>query len=197
MNRDDLPTPHILAATALITGAFLSMAVFTLAVLVHWVKPWAWGLSAFAFISALAWLGLMAWWRRLLEGIHGIEPKPAQIIEQSPRIIVMDETDKGYSQGWILDDLPGGEGKFARLAAGVMNGEPLAERYWTGSQGPYSLSEFRDLRDYLLLRGFFNWRSEADHRQGIDIQPVGRAMIRRYANLLDGPSPIVEGRYRE
>ena len=184
----DLKPTHvfIVLLAAALTGVILGLSMGTLAWLLEWSRPWAFGLGTWALTIAAAWLLLLRRSLRIIEGVLGLDLDRDGVIGEpaNPRIIIMDQTDKGATEGMILDRLPGGEAKFARMAAGIIRGQPFAERFWTGKNGPYSLSEWRDLRDYLLLRGLLDWKSELDHRQGVDLQPAGKALVRRYATLL-------------
>ena len=185
----------ILAGLAILTGLFLGLSGWLLAILAGWARPWAYGVGLFALSMAGGWIVLLGRGIRIVEGVLGIdinqdgyigEPEPA-----NPRIIIMDQTDHGRTSGIILDDLPGGEDKFMRLAANVARGAPFAERFHTGRNGPYTTSQFRDLRDYLLMRGLLDWKSEQDNRAGVVINPAGRALVREYAQLITTPYPIL------
>lgn len=189
---DDLRPNHVLIVflVAIITGLILGISAWVLAGLLEFDRPWLYGAGVLVVMTSLTWLLLVKRSLRMIENILGVDLDGFIGEPEQPRIIIMDPTDKGRTQGIILHDLPGGEGKFARLSAGVLNDVPLAERYWTGSAGPYSLNEFRDLRDYLLLRGLLSWQSEQDHRQGVDIEAPGRALMRSYAQMVDHSLPI-------
>lgn len=188
-------SPLILALLAALTGIFAGISTWALASVLGWPTPLAWGVVVWAISSSASWLVLLKRWWVVLEALLDVDINQDGFIGEAlpPRIVIMDETDKGRTQGKILHKLPGGEGRFARLSAGVLDGTPLAERYWTGSRGPYSLNEYRNLRDYLLLRGLLTWQSEIDHRQGVEIEPAGRALMRHYAQILDNSLPIQEG----
>ena len=192
---DELKPVHVLIILmiAVFTGLILGVTVWVLFALLDYSRPWWYGAGATVITISITWLILLRRSVRIIEDILDVDlDRDGYIGEpEQPRIIIMDESDKGRTEGLILHDLPGGEYKFARMAAGVLQDEiPLAERFWTGSAGPYSLKEFRDLRDYLLLRGLLSWVSEQDHRQGIEIQPAGRALMRNYAQMVDHSLPI-------
>lgn len=185
---EDLKAKHVLIVflVAIITGLILGVSGWVLVGLLEFERSWLYGAGVGVITTSLTWLFLVKRGLRMIENLLGVDLDQDGFIgdpEQEPRIIIMDETDLGRTHGIILHKLPGGEARFSRLSAGILDGVPMAERYWTGSAGPYSLKEFRDLRDYLLLRGLLSWQSELDHRQGVDIQPPGRALMRRYAHL--------------
>jgi hypothetical protein len=170
-----------------LTGLILGLSTLVLTSLARVERPWVYGAGVLVITTSITWLILIRRGIRILEAVLDIDIDQDGWIG-NPRIVIMDQRDESIQQGWILHELPGGEGKFAELSSGVMNGTPLAERYWTGSRGPYSLTEFRDLRDYLLLRGLLSWQNEFDHRQGLVIKPQGRALIRHYAEYMQSPS---------
>src|SRR3990172_1470128 len=105
-----------------LSGLFIGLAALVVAVLAGWARPWAWGLGGWALVQAIAWLWLLRRSVAVIESILGVDLNRDGMIGEpaNPRIIVMDPTDQGQVQGWILDDLPGGEQRFARLARGVV-----------------------------------------------------------------------------
>ena len=185
----------ILAGLAILTGLFLGLSGWLLAILAGWARPWAYGVGLFALSMAGGWIVLLGRGIRIVESVLGVDldgdryigepPQPAD-----PRIIIMDQADSGRTQGYILDQLPGGEDKFMRLAAGVMQGTPFAERYWIGDAGPYTLKEWRGLRDYFLRRGLASWKSSKANTQGVELLAPGRAMIRTYSQMTRTLPPI-------
>jgi len=192
---DELKPIHvvIILLAALFSGLILGISTWVLAWILGAERSWIYGASVLVLTLSITWLVLLRRTIRMIEAILEIDLDFDGYIgePEQPRIIVMDETDKGMTRGWILDDLPGGEYKFSRLAAGVLQDEiPLAERFWTGDGKPYSQNEFRDLRDYLIMRGLLSWASEHDHRQGIEIEPAGRALMRTYAQMIENGLPI-------
>ena len=192
---DDLRPVHVLIVflVALLSGLILGVSAWVIAGLLGAERSWIYGASVLAITISITWLLLLKRSLRMIEAILDIDIDQDGYIgePEQPRIIIMDETDHGKTEGLILHDLPGGEARFARLSAGVLHDEiPLAERFWTGDGKPYSQNEFRELRDYLLLRGLLSWASEHDHRQGIEIEPAGRALLRNYASMVGNSLPI-------
>lgn len=190
---DDLRPIHVFIVflVAILSGLILGVSAWVLAGLLEIERPWLYGAGVLVITISTTWLLLLKRSLRMLEAVLDIDIDRDGSIGDPlpPRIVIMDETDKGRTEGLILHDLPGGEARFARLSAGVLNDVPLAERFWTGSAGPYSLSQFRELRDYLLLRGLLSWQSEQDHRQGLDVLPPGRALMRHYSQITNNSLP--------
>ena len=183
----------ILLLVSLVTGLLLGSTVWVLFALLDYSRPWWYGAGATVITISVTWIVLLKRSIRIIEDILDVDlDRDGYIGEpEQPRVIIMDESDHGTTTGIILDDIPHGEMRFARLAAGVLNENiPFAERYWTGDGKPYSQKEFRDLRDYLLLRGCMQWVNEYNHQQGIEILAPGRALIRDYASLVDNHLPI-------
>ena len=191
---DNLKPTHVLIVflISLLSGLILGVTAWVMAGLAELDRSWIYGAGVLVLVTSGSWIFLVQRSLRILEAVLDIDL--SGYLDDTPaRVVIVDDVDRDRTEGMILHDLPGGEERFSRLAAGVMDGTPFAERYWTGDGKPYSLKEFREMRDYLLLRGVMSWTSEADHRQGIEIQPAGRALIRTFSQLTDHYLPTHRG----
>jgi hypothetical protein len=170
---------------AVVTGALVGGLGIMAAVK---VRP---GIDAFAvwvivagLVATAVWVYLLIESRRLLWTIErvtgrdidgdGEKGKPAL-----PPIQV--EVTSGQKQVYL--ELPGKPEALAALARGVLAGRPMAEDSWSGRAGPFSRSEFRQIRDTLIERGLATWRNPDAKAQGCELTAAGRAVFRRLVDL--------------
>lgn len=85
-------------------------------------------------------------------------------------------------------DLPATRQQLEVLAASLVNGGTFSERRWTGRMRPFSISQFRTLRDVMLERKIIEQANDKDPRQGYVLTLAGRAMMKRFL-----PSPTLQG----
>jgi hypothetical protein len=143
-----------------------------------------WALSALVISTATWWI-LLFQTRKLLwavERVTGRDIDGDQVIGQPvalPPIQV--EVTSGQKQVYL--ELPGKPEALAALARGVLAGRPMAEDSWSGRAGPFSRSEFRQIRDTLIERGLATWRNPDAKAQGCELTAAGRAVFRRLADL--------------
>lgn len=84
-------------------------------------------------------------------------------------------------------DLPAAKQQLEVLAASLINGGTFSERRWTGRTRPFSITQFRELRDVMLERKIIQQVSDKDPRQGYVLTLAGRAMMKRFL-----PSPTLQ-----
>ena len=113
------------------------------------------------------------------DGYRG-EP-PAQPL---PPVRVEVVQDGGQREDWI--DLPYPE-KLPELAEGLLSGRSYALNVWAGPGALYSRAEFEQLRDVLIKRGLARWKGK-DPRNGWELTPAGRAVMRRLAHRPPSPT---------
>lgn len=71
---------------------------------------------------------------------------------------------------------------------GTNKDKPMSEGAWTGRGKPFSVDEFRALRDWLFGEGLAEWNNERAHAQGWHLRARARAMIRGLAEVNDPPT---------
>lgn len=76
------------------------------------------------------------------------------------------------------------------VARGVLRGRPLSEKEWTGSGKPLSQRQFRAIRDEMMECGLARWKNPGEPRQGAELTPAGRAVMRK---LAQGKAPALSG----
>ena len=168
------------------TGLFIAVAVCGLAVLLHWRLTVAL-LAAAGVGASVTWVYLLTHWLRLTS------PPPPVVLEdwhETPQTevpCIRLEVKRENTLTFI--DLPCDPDQLARLAAGVLDGAPLAESAWTGRGRPFSKSQFIEVRQTLLTRGLAVWRNEDAPSQGIQLTAAGRALFRHCAT-----TPLLEDR---
>jgi len=95
-------------------------------------------------------------------------------------------------------DLPGSPVALASMARGLLAGRPFSESEWSGGGAPYSRRAFRALRAELMERGLVRWRDAGAPTQGVELSPVGRAVLREVARTSvhvrqDGARVLTDG----
>ena len=131
----------------------------------------------------LVWLVLLRQWVQLVNHREGIVKTPrVQVIEpehqhqpSSVRVELIEETNS-YWHGAFLD-LPVTHEQLRLLASGVQSGSSLSENAWCGSNRPFTKSQFHQLRDELLKRGWLTWRNQSAPAQGVEVTNVGRRVF--------------------
>lgn len=129
------------------------------------------------------WFGALWEYRKLVQNVErwtgvdidrdgsvGPPPEP-----ETTHVEWVERTNGGQHIKYL--DIP------AVFARGVANNEPLSESHWCGDGKPYSVSEFRALRDDLITRGFARWRNERARAQGWELTTKGELMIRHAARI--------------
>jgi hypothetical protein len=187
----------LLIATGVAVGSFVLTAALTL--WLHW-RFWiplavagAMGGLSFALAAVLLTLDH----RRLLwaaEAALGVDldqddvvgkPEPPEVL----RVELLERQD-GNNTRLAFIDLPGNRGQLVKLAEGLLAGKGTGEAQWTGSDNPFSRSEFSAIRATLIERGLATWINPSHHAQGWELTAAGRAVMRRIAQVsADRPTP--------
>lgn len=168
------------------TGAMAGLAAWIFAALLRSPAAWRWGVGVFAGVLLLAWLLLLWRWLGLtapLERLTGLDLDQDGYIGPPPTIRV--EVQNGRHT--TIAELPYAD-RLADFARGVLAGSPISERTWSGAGALFSQSEFRQVRDIFLARGWFRWSNPDAPQQGIELSPAGRAALRALAEH-DTPTP--------
>lgn len=179
------PHPLTLGLIAALSGLILGLAALSAAYFFDWRKPWA--IAAFVLLigGGLTWLGLIRWWQRLVETLHGIREEP---ISTEPLRLEIIARDGSYLEGDFID-LP----NFTRdqlidlgeaLTAGSSFSHALA-----GPGRPLTRSEYELLRDLWIERGLLRWTNPRSHNQGLVLTSKGHAVARGFASLASAPTP--------
>jgi hypothetical protein len=131
-----------------------------------------------------SWLFLQRRWlvltaervmQRDLNG-DGVIEKPSRA---EPRIVKVqvNHVREGGSLQVDLINLPCTGSQLQSLAEGLLDGVPFTEGAWSGGGKPFSVSELRNLRTVMSVRGLLKLRSEKDQRQGYELTEDGRAVM--------------------
>lgn len=144
----------------------------------------AWG----AVAALLAWLVLITRWGDLIREIVHPSPDPGQAAEMTLKIAVLEEQGRAGMfaelRGFSLEQL-------AILAKGLEAGETMNEAAWTGPGKPFSRSQFYELRQVFLSRGWARWRSSTTPARGIELSRPGQAVM-RYLSDLEIAGPLLD-----
>lgn len=174
---------------AIITGALAGLAAWCYAWLLHFPQAWRWGLGVALGVLVLAWLGMLARWldlTRPIERLTGVDLDHDGYIGTPDTIRV--EVTSQDKRHVTAAEIPYAS-KLADFARGVLSGEPISERQWSGAGKLFSQTEFRQVRDLFMARGWFRWINPESPQQGFEITPGGRAALRALAQ--GGPSPTL------
>jgi hypothetical protein len=66
------------------------------------------------------------------------------------------------------------------LGMGILGGIPFSEGRWTGKGKPFSIDEFRELREYFHETELIELVNEKDARQGYQFTDKGLEMFKHY-----------------
>ena len=160
------------------SGLFIAVAVCGVAVLLHWRISVAL-LAAAGLGASVCWVFLLWHWLKLTT-----PTPPVQLVEdwqETPQAetypVIRVEVKRENTLTFI--DLPVSDTQLSRLAAGVLDGAPLAESQWCGRGRPFSRGQFAQLRQELLTRGLAVWRNDAAPAQGVELTAAGRAVLKQ------------------
>jgi hypothetical protein len=172
-------------AQAAISGAFFGVCAGFYAWLLHWGEAWKLGVGVGLAVALFSWLAFIVRWSDLtgpIERVSGIDINRDGLIGDPvrPSIRVEVVEDEGRAMKFI--DLPGDAGALRMLADGLLSGLSFSEAQWSGHNRPFSRAEFRELRAELVARGLLRPASDKDRRQGFDLTPSGRAVMRHFAS---------------
>lgn len=87
----------------------------------------------------------------------------------------------------VYFDLPATRAQLETLAVSLIVGGTFSERRWAGKLRPFSVNQFRALRDALIARRMIEQVSDKDPRQGYRLTAPGRALFKRFI-----PSPTLQ-----
>lgn len=140
---------------------------------------WALGWSVRVAVGVAGAVILWVWvsWVFKVEGLMWstetvrpeAEAEPAPVL----RDVVSVEVSEPAAGRYRFLDVPGGGDALRQLAAGIVSGRTLSEAEWCGSSGPYSRSDFRQLRGVMIERGLMRWRHPGAPSQGVELTDVG------------------------
>jgi hypothetical protein len=176
---------------AFITGFLVGLVVFSIALIGHWSKPWAYWLITWFVIQAVAW-GFLLWgWRSViyrLEVMLNLDLTGDQVVgppKQTIRIEVSQDNGKRLQ----FADLEVEADQLVRVARSVLAGASFSEGSLTGYAAPLSRSQFRSLRDTFLARGWIAWKNNDAKAQGLEFTRAGLAVMRGIENMANHPTP--------
>lgn len=158
------------------------------------VGSWRYSLIAAGISLLVMWLARQTLWVgliKLAERATHIDLNNDGVIEGEevaiPHVSVT-LTDNSNGNLAIKNfSLPASEDQLTDLGIGLLEeGKSFSEKEWAGSDKPFSLNQFRDLRAEMITRGLLSQASMKDPRQGYILTGAGRALLRHYV-----PSPTL------
>ena len=187
MEKQDLQADVIVPALqAIITGAFVSLVVGTVAgALVAWGgRSWGAGqIVAAAFTAgfiavAVAWFNLMGDRRPALPAM----PEQATVTfdqvappEHAIKLVVEEE------RSMHLGHLPVDVETLRMVARSILAGQSFAVGTQTGRGRPLTRSQFETLRGWLLKHGYISWVDANSRQLGMEWTARGKALLRGLA----------------
>lgn len=185
------------AAQAVITGLFSGGAVFAVSHLAGWVNPGSLAAAGGAVLAAIQWYSLQTRWQAARNfALFGpdipelepepFEPFPGPTLEnrlelnqpgQVRPVRVELTQDNGRRTQFI--NLPAKPEQLRSLAAGSLAGASLAVNTWSGSNKPFTRSEFETLRNALVRAGLARYGERAN--SPMELTGAGRAIFRKLA----------------
>jgi hypothetical protein len=211
MSANDRRYLHTLTAGAwlpviqsLITGVIVALVVLVIAYQVRGRSPWTWSLVIGCLSMVGCWFALAGHWYRLtdLESLTGLDlNRDGRIGEidssllshnrrDEVRVYVSEITSNGHVTGnQNILNFPCSSNQLVQLSEGLLAGVPLAERSWTGSGQPFSITGFRAVRSEMIKRGLVSLASSKDSRQGYVLTLAGRHILAGVLDELTPPLP--------
>lgn len=167
---------------ATVYGALVGIAVFVVAWRIDWPDPWLFGLLAFIAVTILRYAGDDLLWLVLAkaEKITGLEldGKPG-IGEQ--KVTAIDLTTKvGATRRTQRLRIPASPEQMTQLGLGILGGVPFSEGRWTGKGKPFSIDEFRELREYFKSAELLELVNDKSPNQGYQFNETGLEMFKHY-----------------
>lgn len=170
------------AAQASLSGLFFSLVVAGIAWWTGAVKPGVFLLLGGACVAFIAWCLLLRHWLRLVDHSVGFQVQHIEVVDQVPTFqpsvckVELLEQAEGAWRGEYLN-LPCAPEQLKLLASGVMSGGSLSESGWCGANRPFTKSQFHQLRQALIEKGWLAWRSPSAPAQGVEVTHVGRRVF--------------------
>lgn len=171
---------------SLITGVLMFVVVLALSWLLEVDEPIMSGLLAGSVAACVAWLSLLSRWLGLADSMAGAyygqadDSEPVEDFEhESVRIELVQ--DNGRNMQFF--DLPASEQQLSMLADGLLRGTSFSEASWSGNGALFSRSQFRQIRNEWLKRGWLSWVNPQARAQGMMLTPAGKAVARHFASM--------------
>jgi len=144
--------------------------------------PWLWGMLAALAVTIIRYAGDDLLWLVLAkaEKITGLEldGKPG-IGEQ--KVTAIDLTTKvGATRRTQRLRIPASSEQMTQLGLGILGGVPFSEGRWTGKGKPFSLDEFRELREYFKSAELLELVNDKSPNQGYQFNETGLEMFKHY-----------------
>lgn len=182
---------------SVVTGVLTGLVVGLVSALAGVPSPALAGLIAGAGVQLLAWLSLLARWKKLTAFlITGKEQDIPQLDTPQPapaplRIEVIRE-EGDWLQYADLDVKPE---QLEALARGIIvYRQSFSEDSFTGRRRAFSRSQFRQLRDTFISRGWLTWKDAEAHSQGLEVTHAGRAVLKYFSEVNVSPALLEEAR---
>lgn len=104
----------------------------------------------------------------------------------TPMVAVYREGD--VLESGIFPELPISRERWVEFCNKVYPFWNTSEASYTGRNGLMTITEYRQLRDELIRRGFAYWKNSRAHNQGWDFNAVGKSFVKRSL-----PYPVKRG----
>lgn len=188
-----IPAVLIPGFQAAITGLLAGGTIASLAWLIDYANPWRIWVFGTVSAQAISWLYALNRWMTIVHILETWSPNDdhAPLVSntttnvESIRLAV---TQDNRIQIFNLNIDPQ---RIYKAAALIADGASFTERDLTGSGRPLSQSEFRQLRNELIRRGFLYWRNPAEPRQGVEFTAAGRHLFRQLAVMTPLPHSLI------
>ena len=170
---------------ALMTGAIIGSAAGIYASLLKSDQALKIGAAVGIGAAVIAWILFLVRWLALtrpakLERITGLDLNQDGYIGAPPPMVKVMVTSEDRRQG-IIAEIPYPD-RLPKFARGVLSGDPLSERHWSGKGKLFTPEEFKAIRQVFLARGLMRWIDPNLPKSGIELTPYGRAALRGLAN---------------
>jgi hypothetical protein len=167
---------------ALISGVISGVAMMAICWVLDVLDPWKPGIVIMALVTPLVWFLSRRNWVGLVNRVEewtGLDLPGNDAPED--KVTLIDLTSKvGATRRTQKLAIPATEEQLRRLAVGILGGVTFAERNWTGRGRPFSIDQFRELRDYLEKAELLTKSNDKSHNQGFTLTAKGRAMLAHY-----------------
>lgn len=126
-------------------------------------------------------------YRKNAPASQGMTTYSQQLTQVIGRVILEQVDDEGAPERATID-VNMGLWRLAKYGAADAN-ISTREGDWVGQNKPFTLAEFRMMRDWMIGQGYGEWISEKSHTQGWRIVSKGRAVLKY---LETKPTPLPE-----
>lgn len=113
------------------------------------------------------------WWKVWAEAAEAEVAEPETVT-----IRWSDVDENGNVTHWQRLDFPVDQDKAKWLAGHILGGGNLSIPQCSGSGKPLSKGDVQDIQDWMILRGFGNWKDPQEHSRGFEVGKKGEALMK-------------------